>query len=185
MRAVGGAGEVNLQEAAVWIDGLFPGEVSIEQVGDFHVASFATDGQFMASTLDFHDVDTGLVADGQDIRVELFAVANDPRELKELVSGTASMLRDTNIVPQPGEVAPGVGKALGLTLSAPHALLVVPFPWGGDVPHFKDAGLTTLMLQILPLTNDELAYLQTYGLAELQKALVEQGIDVLDLRRGA
>lgn len=173
---------MNLQEVAVWVDGLFPGEVTIDLVGDFHVASFHDDGQFIASTLDFQHVETGLEAEDHDIRVELFAVANSNEGLRELVSATAAMLRDTAIIPQPGEVVPGAG-ALVPGLSVAHSLLVVPFPWGGDVPHFKDAGIMTLMLQILPLTDAELEYLQAYGLAELQRALVEQQIDVFNLQR--
>lgn len=173
---------MNLQESAYWIDGLFPGEIAIEQVGDFHLASFEGDGQFIVTTLDFQRVDTGLVSDGQDIRVELFVVAEQQEGLKELVGQTAAMLRDTGIIPEPGQVAPGAG-ALVPGLTATHSLLVVPFPWGGDVPHFKDAGVMTLMLQILPLTDDELFYLRTYGLVDLQQALVEQEINIFDLHR--
>ncbi|MEJ5997783.1 suppressor of fused domain protein [Corynebacterium sp. H130] len=171
-----------LQEAAVWIDGLFPGEISIEKSGDFHLASFEADGQFIVSTLDFQRVDTGLESDGQRIAVELFAVAEVEEGLKELVLATAEMLRDTGITPQPGEVVPGSG-AVVPGISTKHSLLVVPFPWGGDVPHFKEEGSMTLMLQILPLTDAELEYLATYGLADLQKALVEQQVNVFDLNR--
>lgn len=172
---------MNLTEAAVWIDGLFPGESSIVKVGDFHVASFFDGDQHVAATLDFQQVETGLESDGSDIRVELFAVANDGQGLKELVTATASMLRDTDIVPQPGSVVPGAGALAGI--KARHSLLVVPFTWGGDVPHFKDAGVMTLMLQILPLTDAELEYLQVYGLQDLQAALVEQKVNIFDVNR--
>lgn len=173
---------MNLQEAAYWVDGLFPGDVVIEKFGDFHLASFEDSGQYMVSTLDFQAVDTGLETDGCDVRVELFVVAEHEDGLKELVVATAEMLRDTSIIPQPGEVAPGAG-AVVKGLSARHSLLVVPFPWGGDVPRFQDDAAITLMLQILPLTDPELEYLATYGLADLQKALVEQQVNVFDLKR--
>lgn len=173
---------MNLQETTVWIDGLFPGEMTAVKAGGFHIACLNDAGQFVASTLDFGQVDTGLQAEGRELRVELFAVASDSEGLVELVSATAQMLRDVDITPHPGEVVPGIGE-FAPGLSVRHGVLVVPFTWGGEVPHFKDGDVMTLMLQVLPITDDELSYLQTYGLAELQQALVKQGIDVLDLRR--
>lgn len=174
---------MNLQEAAVWIDGLFPGEVSIEKVGGFHVASFADDGQFIASTLDFQQVSLGLESNGDDIRVELFAVANRPEGLQELVLAAATMAQDMGLALQPGVVLPGVGKLVQTPLSVQHVLCVAPFPWGGDVPHYREGGRLTLMLQMLPLTDDELVHLRAYGLAQLQQDLVAQQVDILDLQR--
>ncbi|MEJ5928792.1 suppressor of fused domain protein [Corynebacterium sp. H128] len=179
---------MNLQEAAVWIDGLFPGEMDIDQVGDFHVASFAADGQHIAVTLDFQQVDTHLEADGRDVRVELFTVAQQATGLPELLESTAGLIKSMAIQPQPGVLVPGAGALANVGITTSHCLLVVPFPWGGDVPNFKETGADgvdklVLMLQVLPITDAELAHLQAYGLAELQSALVAEGVDILDLQR--
>lgn len=186
---------MNLQETTFWVNGLFPGDMTMGRVGKFTVAHFKPlpedEGpvEFIASTVDYGAVETGLVADdnGREVRVEIFTVANAGESISELVSGAASMLVDAQgkILPQPGELLPGLGLVANQDVSARNGLLISPFVWGSEVPRFDDpdANTLTVMLQLVMLTDDELAHLQTYGIESFQQAVAEEGINLFDLRR--
>ncbi|AKK02123.1 suppressor of fused domain protein [Corynebacterium epidermidicanis] len=177
---------MNFEETAHWVSGLFPGEMMVGELGPCRVATFANPPENIACTLNFGQVDTGLTAEGMDVRSELFTVATQAEAAPILVAAAYQMLVDAagRILARPGELLPGLATlALQHDLTAKHGVLTVPYVWGGDVPHFREPGKQTLMLQVIFLTDDEFVYLNTYGLPALQQEISKNSINIHDLRR--
>ena len=64
-----------------------------------------------------------------------------------------------------------------------HGLLVAPYVWSDGVPRMREDDRITTMLQLVMLTDDEYEYATTYGVDELQEAMVNEGVNILDLGR--
>lgn len=145
-------------------------------------------GQRLACTVDFADVDTGLIdAAGTDVRSELLAVARvSEDEATAVIAAAAQLLADARgIIPaQPGTMLPRLAERAGLTrLGVAHGLLVAPYLWGGDTPQMTEEDRLTVMLQLVMLTGDEHAYAVEHGVAALQEKLGDEQVDLLDWRR--
>lgn len=136
------------------------------------------DGETLVATTDFADVDTGLQADGLDVRCEILAVAKaSEAELSQFLLGVVTRLETARVIPaQPGTLLPDVAPDR-------HALLIAPYVWGGPTPQVKEENRWTLALQAVALTNAEYAYAVEEGVAAFQQAVAEQGIDVRDFAR--
>lgn len=177
---------MNREEAAFWLGQLIPAE--LEFGSDSAVADLG-EGQRVALTVGFSDVDTGLVAvdGGDEVRSELITVARAEKEqLADVLAAAARMLADAEgILPaQPGTMLPGLAEKAGLRdVSVSHGLFVPPYLWGGETPRFTEEGRLTVLLQLVMLTDAEYAYAVEEGPGGLQQALGEAGADLLDWRR--
>ncbi|QGU03542.1 suppressor of fused domain protein [Corynebacterium comes] len=169
-----------------WFDQLIPAELEFR--ADSAVADLG-EGQRVALTVGFSDVDTGLVAvdGGEEVRSELILVARaEEQQLADTLAAAATMLSDVNgILPaQPGTMLPNLAGKAGLQdVSVMHGLFVPPYLWGGETPRFTEGGRLTVLLQLVMLTDAEYAYAVEEGPGGLQQALGEAGIDLLDWRR--
>lgn len=99
---------MNRDDTIYWIDQLIPGEL---EVGEDVVTADLGDGQAVAVTLGFADVDTGLVAvdEGIDVRSELIVVARaDAADLTAVLRAAVGKLTAAGgILPaQPGTMLP-------------------------------------------------------------------------------
>ena len=128
------------------------------------------------------------------MRSEIFCVASaEPEVVERAVVAAASFLAESNtiqtgIVPaQPGQLLPAVGVFGGLAempgIEVRHGLLVAPYVWSDGVPRMREDDRITTMLQLVMLTDDEYEYATTYGVDELQEAMVKEGVNILDLGR--
>ena len=109
--------------------------------------------------------------------------------LERAVVAAASFLAESNtiqtgIVPaQPGQFLPAVGVFGGLAempgIEVRHGLLVAPYVWSDGVPRMREDDRITTMLQLVMLTDDEYEYATTYGVDELQEAMVNEGVNIL------
>ncbi|WKD58536.1 hypothetical protein [Corynebacterium caspium] len=153
-----------------WLDGVVPGGFSNRVNGSFAIATGSTPtGQALACTLDFHQVDTGLVnaADGEtSIRCELLTLTEGgPTAIAEavrIVSAAANILQRSQgaFEAQPGTLLAGLAAEAELDFAATplrHGLLISPTLWGGPVPQYTEAEAKrqTLVLQVVLLTAAE------------------------------
>jgi hypothetical protein len=177
---------VRREETTFWLGQLIPAELEFDE--DVAVADLA-EGQRVAVTVGFADVDTGLVAvdGGADVRSELISVARAERgQLTATLRAAATLLADARgLLPaQPGTMVPHLAQKAGLQgVSVAHGLFIPPYLWGGETPRFTEEGRLTVLLQLVMLTDAEYAYAVEEGPGGLQQALGEAGIDLLDWGR--
>lgn len=182
---------MDLHTTTAWLDGLFPSRLAVHEpsVDDgFMMGATNLGNEVLATTLNFADVDTGLVSDGLDVRSEIFTVARTTANTAmHAAHGAAAILRasERTIPAQPGTLVPAIGETASLPsdVTVRHGLLVSPYVWGGDVPRFTEDDRLTVLLQLVMLTDDEFNYAVTYGVDELQQQIVDQGINIHDWGR--
>ncbi|CAB0982534.1 hypothetical protein FRC0493_00235 [Corynebacterium diphtheriae] len=183
---------MNFDETAVWLDGVFPGELTIHSAPaeSFRVGTVDLGDDMLATTLDFARVDTGLEAGGRDVRSEIFTVAHagvGTEKFVELLRALGTLLYDASgsLPAQPGQLVPAVGIEPfdDTDITVRHGLFVVPYVWGGEVPQCDEPDRLTVMLQLVMLTQEEFDYAVTYGIPELQSEIARSGIDLLDWSR--
>ncbi|AIU31793.1 hypothetical protein VH13_01060 [Corynebacterium ulcerans] len=187
-----------LEETAVWIDGIIPGEMTIHlpetSYGEaFHIGTVDLgDQQVLATTLDFNGVDTGLTlgdgSDQVDVRSEIFTVGQFPTEVGVQVLRRLAVFLDNvggSIPAQPGQLVPALGSMTDALdrCTVKHGLFVAPYVWGGQVPQYSEPSQLTALLQLIMLTQNEFDYATTYGIHELQQALGNEGVDLSDWTR--
>lgn len=122
------------------------------------------------------------------VRCELLAVARAPQAaVAAAVVGVADKLeRAKGVLPaQPGVLLPNIVSALdeASDITVSHGMLIAPYLWGGPSPQVQEEKRLTLALQIVMLTDAEYAYAVDEGVAAVQQAVAEQGIDILDWTR--
>ncbi|CAB0630494.1 hypothetical protein CIP107571_00302 [Corynebacterium diphtheriae] len=107
---------MNFDETAVWLDGVFPGELTIHPAPaeSFRVGTVDLGDDMLATTLDFARVDTGLESGGRDVRSEIFTVAHagvGTDKFVELLRALGTLLYDASgsLPAQPGQLVPAVG----------------------------------------------------------------------------
>ncbi|MDO5668453.1 MAG: suppressor of fused domain protein [Corynebacterium sp.] len=169
---------MNRDDTIYWISQLIPGELVI---GEDVVTADLGDGQTVAVTLGFADVDTGLHAVEEElpVRSELIIVAR--ASVEELTAVLrAAVAKFTGFLPaQPGTMLPQLHKVKAVE----HGLFVPPYLWGGETPRVTEEERLTVLLQLVMLTDAEYAYAVEEGPGALQQALGEAGIDLLDWAR--
>lgn len=185
---------MQLEESAVWLTGVLPGEVQITadipaHRPGFHVAETKTEqGHALSCTLDFHRIDTGLSFENKTVRCELLCVTKaEPSLASQLVRATGRHLSDLQgLIPaQPGSLVKKLGNVANLPadITTRDAVLVAPLLWNSQTPQYKEERQLTLVLQILLLTPDELAFAETYGVDALLQQLNAEKVDYLDWYR--
>ncbi|AJE32026.1 hypothetical protein B842_00850 [Corynebacterium humireducens NBRC 106098 = DSM 45392] len=165
-----------------WIDQLLPAEL---QTSDRVVTADLGDGQRVAVTVGFADVDTGLVTveDGTDVRSELIIVGRaTEQQLTSVLHAAWAAFEGGDLPAQPGTLLPQLDADLE-GVSVAHGICVPPYLWGGEVPRVTEDERLTVLLQLVMLTDAEYAYAAEEGAAALQQALGEAGIDLLDWQR--
>ncbi len=170
---------------ALWLSKVIPAELEFKDVDGHRLALAALpNSENLAATTHFAQVDTGLEAQHPEtgkpvtVRAELITVARAGQaDLAKLLIEAAELLQVAQVVPaQPGTLLPKLGPNL-------HAMLVAPWLWGGDTPQLQEADRWTLLLQVVALNDEEYAYAVEEGVAALQQAVAESGIDLLDWSR--
>ncbi|AKE40379.1 Suppressor of fused protein (SUFU) [Corynebacterium kutscheri] len=176
---------MRFEETALWLDNLVPAAMVIhEPIGGtgFKVASFNLGAETFAATVEFNHIDTGLEAQGKDVRSELISVAKceAPIIVGALNAAASIFAEEPRQHAMPGALVAGIIERAGLAeqVSVRHGLFVAPFMWGKQVPQFDEPKQLTVLLHMLMLTQDEYDYATTYGVAELQKEMLAGSIDL-------
>lgn len=180
-----------VEEVGYWLSTLLPTQLEMRQVDGRRVAFGEWGEGTVASTFDFHTVDTGLtLIDDPDtsVRCELLtrapAGAGDEGAAAATAVVAAARQLETmaGAVPaQPGVMLPHV--ATDLPGSVQHGLLLEPTLWDGQTPHLNHDGLMILMLELVLLTPDEYEIGQEQGVDKLMRRLRRRGTDVKDWGR--
>lgn len=179
---------MNRNDTTFWFRQIIPTDL---RIGEHAVADLA-DGERLALTVGFADVDTGLVAtegedEGKSVRSELIVVARaSESQLTAVLAAAEKEFTDAagQLHAQPGTMIPHLGEKAGLEdVTVAHALFIPPYLWGGDTPRVTEDDRLTVLLQLMMLTDAEYAWAVEEGPAELQKAMGEAGIDPLDWNR--
>ncbi|RAV32805.1 hypothetical protein DLJ54_01465 [Corynebacterium heidelbergense] len=188
-------------------------DVALVRVGGEDATSGApAPPETVAFTLDAARIDAGLTtADGSDLRVEfLTVVSGHGPEAAALVTAAAAITAGDPVAhsPQPGTVLAGLADRLPLAgagqrpPSARHGLLVPPYLWDRGVPHFHEVtaggrrsatgtanvefthpGRLTVPIQVVMITDAELALLHAEGIDAVQARLVDSGADLNNIWR--
>lgn len=185
---------MQLEESALWLSGVLPGEVQITadtpaHRPSFHVAETQTeDGNALSCTLDFHRIDTGLSFENKTVRCELLCITKAEQSLaSQLVRATGRHLSDLQgLIPaQPGTLVKKLGDVAKLPqeITTRDGLLVAPLLWNSQTPQYQEDQQLTLVLQVLLLTPDELIFAETYGADALLQQLDAEKVDYLDWYR--
>lgn len=152
------------------------GDAECVQLSGFTIRKIATDGEVVASTVDFSRIDQGLeapasmnssgvqVGEGDtfvaDLRVELFTVLAGAEQEAEfaaqVLAATAGLIKDSYpwMMAQPGQLLAGVGilamAGIDETITVKHGLLTVPWVWDAGVPR-----ITEEPGHVFPVTQDD------------------------------
>lgn len=151
---------MNTEETFVWVQGLLPGEATVERrrVGEsfpeFAAAQIRLGGavgaepddailaETVAMTIDAGRIECGLeTEDGSDLRVEILTVVSGHgSEAVDLLAHAATMIAENPAAypPQPGTLLPDVAQGLDPRITARNGLLVVPYVWDEGVPHVHE-----------------------------------------------
>jgi hypothetical protein len=140
------------------------------------------DGLTSYSTVTLHMAENRL--DGQDIRIELAAVAPTAAErfANALATAALNVMKDGWLA-APGVVFPGLLAADGVTHDLPHVLWVEPVTWPQlgtvEVPD----GPAVHWLQAIPISESERRFLAAEGFFAIERRLEEQRVAFWDLSR--
>ncbi|MCS4490354.1 suppressor of fused domain protein [Corynebacterium sp. ES2794-CONJ1] len=176
----------NLDESIAWISQLFPTPLSYvtSDVTHLSLASGSMGEQHIVSTLDLHEHDQFLQADGRDIRCEIFSISvHQPTDMLPVVDAAAKLLLDSRgaIPAHPGTIVPGILNRP--EFSVQHGLLISPSVWGEKVPMLHTGEVTTLMLQLILINSAELKIAKEEGIAALQQRMLHAGVNLLSWSR--
>lgn len=190
---------LNQDECLEWQRSFFPEGLEVLEGVPFEGVSLAATvapsadagaqpARNIVSTLNFQHVDTGIEAGAFDVRSELFAIADEPREhVAAAVAAAAALMRDSSgaLSAQPGTLIPRLADVASLPdeITARHGLFIAPSVWAKGVPQFVDGEHMVLMLQLIMITQEELDYATTYSPLELVDALAKEHVAVTDWRR--
>lgn len=123
-------------------------------------------------------------ADGKPFGVELIGAAHDAfDEFPNLLASAAIMVARHGIRCEPYAILEDVFSDYEISSTMSHMICVHPFLWAPH-PESLDHGLTlTAWLQLLPISDSELKYVQSSGHQAMLDRLGATKYDILDLNR--
>lgn len=121
--------------------------------------------------------------DGRALRVE-FVTAVDARldDFGNAVAACAFAIDPANDV-RPGTVYRGAVAGVYPEASTPHLFSVSPFLWDADFEEYDDDDVRVTWLQLVPITDDEAAFVAEHGGAALEEAFMNAQPDVFSIER--
>jgi antitoxin YqcF len=134
------------------------------------------------ATVDLSDHSIGMSANDLPLRVELvLAAATRFEHAPNMLATSAFNIINSGWPAKPGETHPGVVEMYVPSSELKHVLLTAPYtrPLAGQ----KFAGYAVAWLELLPISESELRYLETAGADALERRLEEGSVNTLDLLR--
>ncbi|MCT1443922.1 suppressor of fused domain protein [Corynebacterium sanguinis] len=169
-------------EAAAWIATFLPG-MSLSLADARPVALGIIDGLPTAVTAGFSTVDTGLVMQDDQatsVRCELICRADaQPHAVAGAVVAATRMLETLGVPAQPGVLLDDLQPQHALQ----HGYLREPEIFSRGTPLYNEPGVMTLLLELILLSDEELAILRERGYPALQTRLRRRGTSVGDWGR--
>jgi hypothetical protein len=134
------------------------------------------------ATLGLSDRSLDLELDGAPLRVELLlALKSDFASVPTLLANCAFNIINAGYKTGPGYVHPEALAAYAPGSAMRHLLLQPAFSWVLDTQRF--ASKTVAWLQLLPISDAELAFSETHGAEALETLIDQSGVDHFDPMR--
>ncbi len=134
------------------------------------------------ATLGLSDHSLGLELDGAPLRVELLlALRSDFKAAPTLLANCAFNIINAGYKTGPGFVHPEALAAYAPGSAMRHVLLQPAFSWVLETQRF--ALKTVAWLQLLPISDGELAFSETHGAEALETLIDQSGVDHFDPMR--
>jgi hypothetical protein len=146
-----------------------------------------TDSQYsdaiVVSTIGLTDVPIGLSVDGKELRTELIAIADvEYEELQNIVASAAFCIMDSGRANYGMIIENAFSDYLPENATVKHAVLVPPTYWE-KYQAINSADLVIAWLYLLPITDEEMNYIDENGIHSFETLLEENEVDTLDFER--
>ncbi|MCL2079325.1 MAG: suppressor of fused domain protein [Oscillospiraceae bacterium] len=143
---------------------------------DFGITTYSTIG-LSESSIDLVD------KNNKDIRVEFIGICNsDVLEFPNIISSCAFNIINSNYSCDPGTVYPNVVKAYYPNIDLKHILFTPPYLWE-TLGNLELEKFHINWLMTIPISDNELQYLETNGSDALEEALEKNDVCVFDIYR--
>ena len=134
------------------------------------------------ASIGLNDFDGGVISENLSVRIELIGVAPANSDyMGNVVASAAFEIIDNGSFAY-GDVIQNVVSAYCPDTDLKHVVLVSPVYWNEYTP-FVEGDISVSWLMMIPVTTDEMQYIENYGIDAFEKLMVEKQIDILDLHR--
>lgn len=134
------------------------------------------------ATIGLHKEDIGLSVDGVPLRVELIFAAKADHELNKNILASAAFECMDHKLMKPGTVIPNVIHAYIKDCDVKHFVCMTPVFWE-KYKGLKGEDETVVWLQLVPVTDAELKYIDDNGLQAFDQLLEAKKADITAIRR--
>ena len=134
------------------------------------------------ATIGLHKEDIGLSIDGIPLRAELIFAAKADHELNKNILASAAFECMERKQMKPGILIPNVIHSYIKDCDVKHFVCMTPVFWE-NCKVLKDEDETVAWLQLVPVTDAELAYIESNGLSAFDELLAAKNADITAIRR--
>lgn len=151
------------------------------------IASDSPDeGYTSYSTVGLWEYSIDRIVDGISLRVELAgACISGFESFPNMISTCAFNIINSGYTIFPGAIYPDVVKMYMPDSQMQHAFFVSPFLWGGELKTIRFEECSVTWLQMIPISDEEMAYAEENGALALEDLFEQKGIDFWDLNRSS
>lgn len=136
------------------------------------------------ATIGLHKEDLGLSVDGLPLRAELIFAAKADHELhKNILASAAFECMDQKQI-KPGTVIPNIIHSYIKNCEVRHLVCMTPVFWEKYKP-LEGEDEVVAWLQLVPVTDAELTYIEENGLSAFDQLLAEKDVDITRIKRGS
>lgn len=134
------------------------------------------------ATIGLNEFDGGVTSGNVAVRIELIAVAPANSEyMGNIIASTAFEVIDNGSF-RYGDIIQNVVETYVTETNLKHAVLVSPVYWDNYTPYTAD-GVSVSWLMIIPITDEEMKYINANGIDAFERKLAECSVDILDMKR--
>lgn len=119
-----------------------------------------------------------------DVRAEIIcAVGATFKNVDNAVATAAFNVINSGWLVAPGVAHPGVFEMYKISRTMKHGLMVSPFLWEDQLPPMRFPEKTVAFLLMVPISDEELRFLEEHGSERLEELFEKEQIDLFDLSR--
>lgn len=136
----------------------------------------------VSATIGLSEMDLGLKSNNKSLRVELICVGDKGDEVTcNILATTAFDIMDMKECYW-GQIIPDVIREYDKKCKTEHVVLLSPAFWD-DYKPLESEDMTVVWLLLVPITNEELRFIEANGVDAFEKVLAEQSSDITDRKR--
>jgi hypothetical protein len=141
-------------------------------------------GKKMYATVGLSNYDIGKIIDNKPLRIEIVGACVSGYDcFANIISTCAFYIINSGYQCYPGVIFPDVVGMYYPQVEMKHVLFTPPFLWDEALTTFNFSDKRVVWLQAIPISEEEYAYVEQYGVAALEERFEEADIDILDLER--